>query len=825
MRPYDESILAEIKSELQFIWMCHNLHRLKGQMRVYTVEDGQFWKTDQPGYETWFGPDGVDELVEKLKLLYRKGVPPNSTLLLDPIVYTRNNGPVPTPVGSGVLWSTLLTPQFPFPGDAIARLQKERLFFSPLEHENNPRAGLKVLGMLSNPALPGKNFVFDHNGNYLPGIREICDFANIPVIGNTWMHYVLSGFEYRSMAGNLQHTNFRDIFGEVPMRNEEDIKKAALSVQRFVDVGITWNAYGRDQKMFDRYGADVSNLQRNLNSEEMRNREIQAIKRELAFMWNVQLLHGLRGKMRLYTHPTQDPWRSKQPGFNFFFGPDEIDAAAEQIRIYYNAGVLPNSPLLLDPMVYVPDTGANWVPLGTGMVWSTIFCVGREKLNESMKKRLRDMGALVAPINRGGHEDAGLKALVLLDQPIRPEPGKPLPGSFELYDVSGAQGKEYWSYYMLSGLEYLSSHGAFMHRRFDEMVEGMDLNNPESWRSRMVPIQRLLDGAKCWNQYDRHHSLWARFGIDVPNLERNLRYFNLCARDFELLDATNTLKAASEMEKFELVCQGWIPRSAVTLLAATGGTGKSSMAHALCVKAGIDYRPDEPKPLWLGSQINTEFCQGMCVYFTGEDGPAIVNARAEMFDPEGRSKRVMFFRTDFGLNDKGDPRTLAELLLKKLYKMPDVSVVVVDPARKYLTGDEDNAEVVSEFFEAIEEFAISKKCGMVVVHHLSKGAKPKSSAEVLDCLRGSQVFIDRPRVVIGMNRDGAYTLAGLSKNNIPPQLGMVQGDRVFVRDPDSLDLIWLPGPEGIRNAPVSHDELREIKKQIQGGTSGPTDDE
>ncbi|MBM3618832.1 MAG: hypothetical protein FJX23_09885, partial [Alphaproteobacteria bacterium] len=143
---------------------------------------------------------------------------------------------------------------------------------------------------------------------------------------------------------------------------------------------------------------------------------------------------------------------------------------------------------------------------------------------------------------------------------------------------------------------------------------------------------------------------------------------------------------------------------------------------------------------------------------------------------------------------------------------PEVSLVVIDPARKYLTGDEDDASVVSEFFEAIEEFAINRNAAMVVVHHLAKGAKPTHVSDIYDLLRGSQVFIDRPRVVIGMYREGPYVVAGLSKNNIPPQLGMVQGERIFARDAEHLELVQLPGEAGSRIAAnVTEEMLEQIR--------------
>lgn len=147
--------------------------------------------------------------------------------------------------------------------------------------------------------------------------------------------------------------------------------------------------------------------------------------------------------------------------------------------------------------------------------------------------------------------------------------------------------------------------------------------------------------------------------------------------------------------------------------------------------------------------------------------------------------------------------------------MPDVPLLVIDPARKFLTGDEDDASVVSDFFEAIEEFAIKKNAAVVILHHLQKASYPRTARELLDSLRGSQVFIDRPRVVIGLYRDGPYTIAGLAKNNIPPNFGMMQEERVFARDPKKLSLVWLPGEEGIRNGTLSQEELEKLAKEAR----------
>lgn len=526
---------------------------------------------------------------------------------------------------------------------------------------------------------------------------------------------------------------------------------------------------------------------------------------ELAVLWAAHESVGLNGYMQLYTREDQVPFRAKQPGFSYWFNRDESAAAIVEVIKYYHSGQLPNSPLLLNPIVH-EKKGDDYVPLGSGFAWCTSLSLGVEILSDESAERLREVGALTAMFERGDNDRAGLKIIAFTTeaQPVAAD-GKTVIGCHELYELSGMKSDQYAPFYLLSGISYLTNNGLFQQ---DNFMTLMGERTVEDIPKLAVNVQNILDAAYCWNAYDRHHSLYQKFGRNPDNVEQNLRFFNLVARDVKLFDATGPMRKEADA-MFEFIVPGWIPRGAVTLLAASGGTGKSSLAHQLCVMASMDYKPGEEAPKWLGQRLSIEKCDGICIYFSGEDGPPIINARASVFDPKGRAKRLMFQRTDFG-----DGVSFSQHL-RKLHKIPKVPIIVIDPARKYLTGDENDAGAVSEFFEAIEEFAIQKHAAVVVVHHLQKGAYPKSAREVLDMLRGSQVFIDRPRVVIGMFRDGPYTIAGLAKNNIPPNLGMVAEERVFARDPQHLSLIWLPGQEGVRDAALSEEELEALEQKAK----------
>ncbi|MCH2548280.1 MAG: AAA family ATPase [Alphaproteobacteria bacterium] len=528
---------------------------------------------------------------------------------------------------------------------------------------------------------------------------------------------------------------------------------------------------------------------------------------------------GLEGKMCLYTHPKQDVWRSKDAGLQFWFGENDIAKAVAELEKHYNKGNLPNSPMLLNPIIHEQQENGSMKPLGSGIIWATAFCLGTNKLTDEQIQRPQELGVLVSPVMRGENDRAGLKMVAFTSEVVPANHSAwTVEGCKELYNLTYLHSIDYAPFYMLSGLFYLAKHGMFGHPDFSDLwPDDADLSTPEAMQSaiasKSIAQQKILDASIAWDAYDNHHSLYQKFGINVDDIERNLKFFNLCARDIALFDNTGVRHMdADTTVGFEFVVNGWIPKGAVTVIGASGGTGKSSLAHNLAVKAAIDYEEGEERPTWLNSQINFDKSDGIIVYLSGEDGPAIVHARAKVYDPQGRSDRLMVMRTDFG-----DDNNLAGFL-RRLSKLPDVSMVVIDPARKYLTGDEEDAAVVSEFFEAIEEFAINRNAAVVVVHHLAKGAKPSHISEIYDLLRGSQVFIDRPRVVIGMYREGPYIVAGLAKNNIPPQLGMVQGERVFARDPDRLELVQLPGDQGIRlDTVISDEELQQMKSESTDG--------
>ena len=221
--------------------------------------------------------------------------------------------------------------------------------------------------------------------------------------------------------------------------------------------------------------------------------------------------------------------------------------------------------------------------------------------------------------------------------------------------------------------------------------------------------------------------------------------------------------------RMEWAVTGVLPKGQVSMLAGAASAGKSTIATELAVAAASDGPAS-----WLGQSIKN--CGGVVAILAGEDPEGVFNARLAALDPEDDSRRMLPYHMD--------GRSLAELCAE-LTTTPDLSLVVVDPARKYFAGDEDSSDAVSAFFGTLEGLAKHTGAAILVLHHLGKNAHPASLAGVREAIRGSAVWTDRPRVVLGIFHRQGVTTFGVVKHNIPPAYPMIAPMKLR-RDPATL---------------------------------------
>jgi hypothetical protein len=191
---------------------------------------------------------------------------------------------------------------------------------------------------------------------------------------------------------------------------------------------------------------------------------------------------------------------------------------------------------------------------------------------------------------------------------------------------------------------------------------------------------------------------------------------------------------------------GLIPDGAPSLLLGSAKAGKSTALLELAVAVA------RREPEWMGFPIDHSR-RGLVVFFAGEDSEAEVVERVKrMTGGEDTPYGLMIVPAGSGDLDQ----TLGNL------ERENVRMIIIDPARKYFVGDEDGSDQVSDLFNRIEPIARKKNCAVIVAHHLKRHADPKTVSEIAEYVRGSGVWLDRPRATMGMLRRGGETHFGIS---------------------------------------------------------------
>lgn len=254
-------------------------------------------------------------------------------------------------------------------------------------------------------------------------------------------------------------------------------------------------------------------------------------------------------------------------------------------------------------------------------------------------------------------------------------------------------------------------------------------------------------------------------------------------------------------EKVSFLVEGLIPRDVITLLVGARKRGKSGWLADLAVTVASGGGE------FCGFTVPKGACQGIAVLIVGEDNEAVLRETIAAMDPDAEAAGLYPI--------VGDNRALADIL-KDFNSVPAVSLLVVDPARKYLAaGDEDGSGPWNEFFIQLEGFiARHKGCAVVVAHHPKGNGRLTSLEEVVEAARGSTVIRDRPRVHIGFLRRGDVKTIGIpvidgaAQHNMPPTVPMFTGAVQLVRDPNTMRHKRLAPGEAAIAAPRSAPQER-----------------
>ena len=309
--------------------------------------------------------------------------------------------------------------------------------------------------------------------------------------------------------------------------------------------------------------------------------------------------------------------------------------------------------------------------------------------------------------------------------------------------------------------------GATKHKLYNTLRYRLDYESGEDFYFRNLDIN---DFKSAPDFAPTDFARWARAAqVSEKDLATLAELSEVCDGRIDAMAAALE-RANRKFSAPEFLVDGLIPTSAVTLMLGDHKTGKSTLATELAV--AVARREDR----WLDFSLNNER-KGFAVCMLGEDSMEAAYERIHLMTG-GETPPLLHVVPP----NEGDMDSVLSALGKD-----SVRLLVIDPARKYLRGDEDSSDSVSEFMTKAENFSAKKRCSVLMTHHLRRNAAPRNVSDVPRHGRGSNVFFDRPRVTLGVHRNGDETQLGIAAPNGVPlhnfrQSTMFPGIRRLRRD-------------------------------------------
>lgn len=275
------------------------------------------------------------------------------------------------------------------------------------------------------------------------------------------------------------------------------------------------------------------------------------------------------------------------------------------------------------------------------------------------------------------------------------------------------------------------------------------------WRLEEVCARDDLDGL-CWGaclgdagcRDDEDPAEWAtRRAIPREKMERLARQMAKAKGDTRFC---SRLASSSDPRhpKVRFLVDGLIPRGEIGLIAGKRKHGKSTACLQLALALSEGHAE------WLGQAIPLDARGVSTVFISGEDSEASNGDKIQRMTSGRKPENIVVMPQD-------QRRGLQEIL-DEIWDWP-VGLLIIDPAIKYVVGSENSSEDVDRFFSLVERFAEHTGATVLVVHHILSRASPASLEDVARSVRGSGVFLDRPRFMLALCQPsgGALTQVGI----------------------------------------------------------------
>ncbi len=208
--------------------------------------------------------------------------------------------------------------------------------------------------------------------------------------------------------------------------------------------------------------------------------------------------------------------------------------------------------------------------------------------------------------------------------------------------------------------------------------------------------------------------------------------------------------AASDIRPRPWLLGYWMMRGAVTLIAAPGGTGKTSLLTSMILASATGRDLIGAKPLrpltvaFLGleeseDEIHRRFAAAMIHYeipHTEIDG--------RIFYLDGRSYQFSAAWMDDGGNVNEGPQ-VAELIT--WLQLLGVDILFADPLALAHSAPENDNTAMARVLGIFSGIAAACDCGVGIIHHTRKGAVAGDP----DSIRGAGALVNHARIALGLS--------------------------------------------------------------------------
>jgi len=224
---------------------------------------------------------------------------------------------------------------------------------------------------------------------------------------------------------------------------------------------------------------------------------------------------------------------------------------------------------------------------------------------------------------------------------------------------------------------------------------------------------------------------------------------------------------AGEAPEQRFLVEGSFPMGAVSILAATGDTGKGMMTLDLALSVATG-RPRSvsvsPEPMAFGGPVR-EF--GVAVIFTAEDDQGEVHRRLQRLDPKEHRLEQPERLIVVPLPNAGGPIPLVvsgkdgpeitpqfRMLRDQIMRLRELKLVVFDPLASFIHADVTSDPAAGSFATGLlATLATETGAAVIVAHHMRKpqGNRPISTVEqARDAVRGTSAIVDGVRLVYAL---------------------------------------------------------------------------